>query len=232
MTTKTRDIRLVVLDMAGTTVADGGLVERAFAAAADELGVEPGSAEHAEHLSYVRATMGESKISVFRHLFGAEDRAQWANTAFEKAYGELVEDGLIAAVPGARETIGELADSGRTVVLTTGFARVTQDAVLAALGWQDLVPLTLCPADAGGRGRPYPDMVLEAFLRTKAAEDVTQVAVVGDTSYDVLSGVRAGAGLVAGVRTGAHGDDAFRAAGATHVLDSVAALPALLAGDR
>ncbi|MER6429702.1 phosphonatase-like hydrolase [Streptomyces sp. NPDC059688] len=232
MTTETRDIRLVVLDMAGTTVADGGLVERAFAAAADELGVEPGSAEHAEHLSYVRATMGESKISVFRHLFGAEDRAQRANTAFEKAYGELVEDGLIAPVPGARETIGELADSGRTVVLTTGFARVTQDAVLAALGWQDLVPLTLCPADAGGRGRPYPDMVLEAFLRTKAAEDVTQVAVVGDTSYDVLSGVRAGAGLVAGVRTGAHGDDAFRAAGATHVLDSVAALPALLAGDR
>ncbi|WP_317443555.1 phosphonatase-like hydrolase [Streptomyces collinus] len=230
MTTKTRDIRLVVLDMAGTTVADGGLVERAFAAAAAELGVEPGSAEHAEHLAYVRATMGESKISVFRHLFGDEDRARRANTTFEKAYGELVDDGLIAPVPGAPEAIAELAGGGRTVVLTTGFARVTQDAILDALGWRDLVPLTLCPADAGGRGRPYPDMVLEAFVRTKAAADVRQVAVAGDTSYDVLSGVRAGAGLVAGVRTGAHGDDAFRAAGATHVLDSVADLPALLAG--
>ncbi|MFI5975091.1 HAD family hydrolase [Streptomyces sp. NPDC051452] len=227
----TADIRLVVLDMAGTTVADGGLVERAFAAAAAELGVEPGSAEHAEHLGYVRATMGESKISVFRHLFGDEDRARRANTAFEKAYGDLVDEGLIAPVPGARETIEELAGGGRTVVLTTGFARVTQDAILTALGWRDLVPLTLCPADAGGRGRPFPDMVLEAFVRTKAAEDVRQVAVVGDTSYDVLSGVRAGAGLVAGVRTGAHGDDAFRAAGATHVLDSVTGLPALLAAD-
>jgi phosphoglycolate phosphatase-like HAD superfamily hydrolase len=110
--------------------------------------------------------------------------------------------------------------------------RVTQDAILDALGRRGLVPLTLCPADAGGRGRPYPDMVLEAFVRTKAAEDVRQVAVVGDTSYDVLSGVRAGAGVVAGVRTGAHGDDAFRAAGATHVLDSVAGLPALLLGGR
>ncbi|CAM5607278.1 HAD family hydrolase OS=Streptomyces tendae OX=1932 GN=GUR47_08200 PE=4 SV=1 [Streptomyces tendae] len=174
--------------------------------------------------------MGESKISVFRHLFGDEDRARRANTAFEKAYGALVDDGLIAPVPGAREAVGELAADGRTVVLTTGFARVTQDAILDALGWRDLVPLTLCPADAGGRGRPYPDMVLEAFLRTGAADDVRQVAVVGDTSYDVLSGVRAGAGLVAGVRTGAHGDDAFRAAGATHVLDSVASLPALLRG--
>jgi phosphonatase-like hydrolase len=226
------DVRLVVLDMAGTTVADGGLVERAFEAAATELGVEPGSTDHTEKLHFVRATMGESKISVFRHLFGAEDLARRANAAFEKAYGGLVDAGLVAPVPGAREAVEEIAGSGRTVVLTTGFARVTQDAVLAALGWQDLVPLTLCPADAGGRGRPCPDMVLEAFLRTRAADDVRQVAVVGDTSYDVLTGVRAGAGLVAGVRTGAHGDEAFRAAGATHVLDSVAALPALLRGAR
>ncbi|MFE1992484.1 HAD family hydrolase [Streptomyces parvulus] len=226
----TTDIRLVVLDMAGTTVADGGLVERAFDAAARELGVEPGTPDHAEKLDYVRATMGESKISVFRHLFGDEDRAQHANTTFEKAYGELVDGGLIAPVPRAREAVEELTADGRTVVLTTGFARVTQDAILGALGWHDLVPLTLCPADAGGRGRPYPDMVLAAFLRTGAADDVRQVAVVGDTAYDVLSGVRAGAGLVAGVRTGAHRDDAFREAGAGHVLDSVAGLPALLRG--
>ncbi|WP_432247494.1 HAD family hydrolase [Streptomyces sanyensis] len=226
------DIRLVVLDMAGTTVADGGLVERAFEAAAAELGVEPGSTDHARKLDHVRATMGESKISVFRHLFGDESLARRANTAFEDAYGGLVDAGLIAPVPGAREAIEELAGSGRTVVLTTGFSRVTQDAVLAALGWRDLVPLTLCPADAGGRGRPFPDMVLEAFARTGAAQDVRQVAVAGDTSYDVLSGLRAGAGVVAGVRTGAHGDAEFRAAGATHVLDSVAALPALLTGAR
>ncbi|OIJ98736.1 haloacid dehalogenase [Streptomyces sp. MUSC 14] len=235
MTDFPQDIRLVVLDMAGTTVADGGLVERAFAAAAAELGVETGSPEHTEHLAYVRATMGESKISVFRHLFGAEEKAQRANTAFEKAYGELVDGGLIGPVPGAREAIEELAGSGRTVVLTTGFARITQDAILDALGWRDSsfpVSLTLCPADAGGRGRPYPDMVLTAFLRTGAADDVRQVAVAGDTSYDVLSGVRAGAGLVAGVRTGAHGDAEFHAAGATHVLDSVAGLPALLSGAR
>ncbi|GAB1329445.1 phosphonatase-like hydrolase [Streptomyces sennicomposti] len=227
-----RELRLVVLDMAGTTVADGGLVERAFAAAAAELGVEPGSADHADKLAYVRATMGESKISVFRHLFRDEDLAQKANTAFERAYGELVDGGLVAEIPGAREAIEEIRADGRTVVLTTGFARVTQDAVLDALGWRDLVPLTLCPADAGGRGRPYPDMVLTALLRTRAADAVHQVAVVGDTSYDALSGVRAGAGLVAGVLTGAHAEPELRAAGATHVLPSVAALPALLRGER
>ncbi|MFC9502621.1 phosphonatase-like hydrolase [Streptomyces sp. NPDC057002] len=219
-----KDIRLVVLDMAGTTVADGGLVEQAFAAAARRLGADPDSM-----LDHVRATMGESKISVFRHLFGQEAKAQEANQAFEKAYAELVDGGRIAALPGAREAVEALTSQGRTVVLTTGFARTTQDAILAALGWQDLVPLTLCPADAGGRGRPFPDMVLTAFLRTAAADDVRQIAVVGDTSYDMLTGVRAGAGVVAGVLTGAHDADALRAAGARHVLDSVADLPAVLA---
>ncbi|MGI3200748.1 phosphonatase-like hydrolase [Streptomyces sp. GLT-R25] len=229
MTDTNHDIRLVVLDMAGTTVADGGLVERAFATAAAELGVEPGSPDHADKLAYVRATMGESKISVFRHLFGEETKAQEANRAFEEAYAELVDGGLVAPIPGAREAVEQLRSQGRTVVLTTGFARTTQDAILAALGWQDLVPLTLCPADAGGRGRPYPDMVLSAFLWTAAADDVRQIAVVGDTSYDMLSGVRSGAGVVAGVLTGAHDEDALRASGATQVLHSVAELPGALA---
>ncbi|MFI5770069.1 phosphonatase-like hydrolase [Streptomyces sp. NPDC051658] len=220
---------LIVLDMAGTTVADGGLVEQAFSAAAGRLGVEPGSADHAEKLDYVRATMGESKISVFRHLFGGEDRAQQANTAFEEAYGELVDGGRIAPIPGAREAIERLKGEGRTVVLSTGFARTTQDAILAALGWQDLVTLTLCPADAGGRGRPYPDMVLAAFLRTGAVDGVQQIVVAGDTSYDMLSGVRSGAGIVAGVLTGAHGKDQLTRNGATHVIGSVAELPDLIA---
>ncbi|MEV7582971.1 phosphonatase-like hydrolase [Streptomyces erythrochromogenes] len=221
--------RLVVLDMAGTTVADGGLVERAFERAAERLGVEPGTPDHAEKLQYVLATMGESKISVFRHLFGTEERARRANSAFEEAYAELVDGGLVSPVPGARAAIEKLRADGRTVALTTGFARVTQDAILDALGWQDLADLTLCPADAGGRGRPHPDMVLTAFLRTGAVADVSDVVVVGDTAYDMLSGRRAGAATVAGVLTGAHDRATLTRNGATHVLDSVAELPDLLA---
>ncbi|MFJ8881860.1 phosphonatase-like hydrolase [Streptomyces sp. NPDC102402] len=220
---------LVVLDMAGTTVADGGLVEEAFSAAAEHLGVRPGSSGHAAQLDYVRATMGESKISVFRHLFGDEESARRANAAFEEAYGALVDGGRVAPLPGARDAVERLTAEGRTVVLTTGFARTTQDAILAALGWQDLVPLTLCPADAGGRGRPFPDMVLAAFLRTGAVDSVRRIVVAGDTSYDMLSGVRSGAKIVAGVLTGAHAKDQLARNGATHILGSVAELPDLIA---
>ncbi|OKJ06691.1 phosphonatase-like hydrolase [Kitasatospora sp. CB01950] len=224
----THDVTLVVLDMAGTTVADDGLVELAFAAAARSQGVETGSPEHTAMLAHVRATMGESKISVFRHLFGDEDRAQAANLAFEAAYDSLVDEGRCEALPGAAEAIAELRGRGLKVVLTTGFARTTQDRILDALGWQSAADLTLCPADAG-RGRPYPDMVLTALLRTRT-DSVRQIAVAGDTGYDMLTGTRAGASVVAGVLTGAHDEARLRADGATHVLGSIAELPAVLLG--
>lgn len=220
-------VRLVVCDMAGTTVADEGLVEHAFDAAAREAGVVPGGGEHARMRGYVRATMGASKITVFRDLFGDEERAQTANAAFERAYAEAVGQGRCAPVPGAEQALARLRSEGRAVVLTTGFAPATRDAILAALGWRDRVDGALSPADAG-RGRPFPDLVLAALLHTAAADAVAEVAVVGDTRSDITAGRRAGAGLVAGVLTGAHGEEELRDAGADAVLESVADLPDLL----
>lgn len=220
----TVDPELVVLDMAGTTVRDDGLVERAFVAAVAAVGVP---AER-DVLAHVRSTMGQSKIDVFRSLPLDEDRAQHANRAFERAYDDLVGQGLAVSVPGAAAAVGELREAGMTVAFTTGFSPATRDGLLAALGWSDLADLVLSPADAG-RDRPFPDMVLTAVLRS-GTSDVRRVAVAGDTASDMVAGRRAGAGIVVGVLTGAHNEGALRAAGATDVLASVADLPALLLG--
>jgi phosphonatase-like hydrolase len=217
-------IELAVLDMAGTTVTDDGLVLRAFDEAATAVGV-PGSGQEREAArTYVRDTMGQSKIEVFRHLFGTEDRAQQANTTFEQVYSDSI-DGGVAPVPGAAEAIARLREAGVTVALTTGFSAGTQQRIIEALGWADVADLVLAPG-AGGRGRPYPDLILNALLRT-GIDDVAKVAVLGDTSSDILSGLRAGASIVAGTLTGAHDADTLTAAGATHVVASVAEFPAL-----
>ena len=60
------------------------------------------------------------------------------------------------------------------------------------------------------------------------ASRVRAMVVAGDTVADMRCGVNAGAGLVVGVRTGAHQAPALRDAGATHVLDAVTDLPGLL----
>ncbi|WP_166907138.1 phosphonatase-like hydrolase [Mycobacterium sp. DL440] len=220
-------VQLVVFDMAGTTVEDSGLVQQAFLMADEHAGLSRTPAEREDMLRYVTDTMGQSKIEVFRHLSGGnEERAQDANKAFETGYARLVSEGRCTQIPGAAEVIGGLRARGVKTALTTGFAHETQQAIIDTLGWGDLADVVLCPGD-GLRGRPFPDMALAALIRA-GAESVRQMVVVGDTASDVLSGVRAGALAVVGVRTGAHNDEQLLAAGATHVIDSVADLPALL----
>lgn len=220
--TITAPIELVVFDMAGTTVRDDGAVELAFQRAAERTGVAD-RMPWAEALGYVRETMGRSKIDVFTHLSGGDAaKAAEANAAFESAYGEIVSEGGVEAMLGAAELIADLRESGRRVALTTGFAPATRDAIIDALGWHGLVDVALSPVDAG-RGRPAPDLVLTAMMRTGAFA-VNNVAVIGDTSSDVASGRRAGAGLVAGVLSGAHGREALSDAGADVVLDDVTGL--------
>lgn len=219
-------IRLAVLDMAGTTVTDDGAVLDAFAAAARAVGLPSTGPEHDRNQQYIIDTMGQSKIVVFRALLDDDDLAEQANTAFEHAYDERIAAGAVKPIEGARAAIDALRAAGIIVALSTGFSSRTQGLLIDALGWGGSVDLIVAPSDTL-RGRPYPDMILSALITTRI-DDVREVAVLGDTSNDILSGVRAGAGIVAGTLTGAHDETALRAAGATDIITSVADLPDLI----
>jgi hypothetical protein len=65
--------------MAGTTVAGDGTVLEAFAAAVGSLP----EAAFDQAMADVRASMGQSKIEVFRRILGDEAAARKANEAFE-----------------------------------------------------------------------------------------------------------------------------------------------------
>jgi phosphonatase-like hydrolase len=219
-------ITTACLDMAGTTVSDDGSVMAAFTAAVGEFGLAPGEPGYDEAIEVVHATMGQSKIEVFRRILGDDERAQQANRVFEASYADAVRAGQVAPLPGAAETITALRAAGIRVCLATGFAAATRDALLDALGWWPLIDLALSPADAG-RGRPWPDLPLTALIRLGGGS-VSELAVVGDTPSDVTAGLRAGAGLVAGVLTGSASREELERAGAPHILDSVTGLLPLL----
>jgi phosphonatase-like hydrolase len=219
-------IRLVALDMAGTTVADDGAVEEAFQRALDAVGLVAANLMD-DPASYIRRTMGQSKITVFTELLGGDRHlAEQANIAFESAFDQAVDRGEVAALPGAADTLTWLRDAGMRICLTTGFSPATRDRIVGELGWDGLVDLTLSPVDAG-RGRPWPDMILQAVLRLHI-DDVAEVAVVGDTTSDLVAGSRSGASMVVGVLTGAHDRTELETAPHTHIIDSVADLPGLL----
>jgi len=210
-----RRITVACLDMAGTTVADDGTLLEAFGAA---IGGLPETAFD-RAMADVRASMGQSKIEVFRRILGDEAAARKANEAFEDHYAAAVRAGNVAPLPGAEETFAALRQAGVRVCLATGFSPATRDAIIGKLGWGALVDLALSPADAG-RGRPWPDLPLTALLRLGGA--VSELAVAGDTASDIESGRRAGAAIVAGVRTGASTRADLEQAGAPLILDTIA----------
>jgi phosphonatase-like hydrolase len=224
------DLELVVLGLSGTVVLDDALVEHAFQRAADAAGIAPAPAERAEALAAVRQTVGRPAIGVFRALTGDEDHAQHANAVFESAYADGARDGGLRAVPGAEQVIRRLRASGVGVALTTGFSRPALDAVLTALGGRAFADVTLTAKEAG-RGIPFPDLPLTALLRT-GATSVEGMVVVGGSPSELVAGIAAGAGLVVGVLTGAHDEQALLDAGADAVIPSIADLADLLGYDH
>jgi phosphoglycolate phosphatase len=216
---------LVVLDMAGTTVRDDGVVDDAFVSALSSVGIEPGNPRFAAAEVYVRDTMGQSKAEVFAALLDP-DQAARATEAFARAYEKIVASGRVRPMDGALDVFATLREHGVKVALTTGFAPSTRDALIASLGWGDQVDLALSPADCG-RGRPAPDMIFGAMQRLGVA-DAGAVAVVGDTVSDLEAGTNAGARAVIGVLSGAHDRATLLAAPHTDLIDDITGLIGVL----
>ncbi|MGN9837577.1 HAD-IA family hydrolase [Nonomuraea sp. H19] len=224
-------IKLVCLDLAGTTVGDIVMVERAFAEAIATQGIVPGTGAYARAMVHVHRSRGCPKIDVFRGIFpGNEAQAQAANLTFERSYEGALERAGLVPTPGVTEVLDKLRGTGIKLALITGFSRGTLSRILSVLGWHDKIDLAISPEDAGGRGRPWPDMVLHAVLRLGVG-DVKNVAVIGDSENDMLCGKRAGASIVAGLMTGVHSRERLLKGGATHILDSIIDVPSLVLSD-
>ena len=118
--------------------------------------------------------------------------------------------------------------AGVKVALDTGFSREIVDVLLARLGWDNsaLIDATVTSDDVA-RGRPHPDMALKA-MSDLGIRDPKRVAKVGDTPADLDEGTRAGCGLVVGVTQGSHTAAQLKPHAHTHLIGTVAELPALL----
>ena len=172
--------------------------------------------------------MGQSKITVFRAVFGGDEAAgAGSEPAVRGRVDAAVAGGEIEPLPGARPRCDALRAPRRPdVPHHRVLRRHPASSCIDALGWRDLVDLALSPGD-GIRGRPYPDLVLAASCGSRSTA-CQEVAVAGDTVSDLVAGTAAGAAIVAGVLTGAHGRAQLESAPHTHVLDSIADLPAVV----
>ena len=216
-------ISLVCCDLA-SIVIDGSVVERAFAEAIATQGIVTGTQDYARSMVRFDRSGGRAPAAVLRDLFaGDEPRAQAASLAFERSFRAAAQRFSLEVPADVADAMGKSAGSGARTCFITMLSRRSCGDLLALLRTADLV---LC-GDDFPRGFPWPDPVLTAMLRLGAA-DVREVAIVSATPDGVLAGYRAGARIVVGVGSGRRAGPLLEA-GATHVIDSIAALPDLVA---
>jgi len=221
---------LVVFDMAGTTVYDDDFVHRALQEALRHAGVDATRDD-------INAVMGRPKPLAIRSFLEAEHDAPDAlDAAVEAAHDDFIDrinafyatDSAVCEVEGVSALFAQLQDAGIKVGLDTGFSRSTADVIIDRLGWDDdgLLDASVT-SDEVDHGRPAPDMIYH-LMEATGVDDVERVVKLGDAPSDLQEGDRAGCRLVIGVTKGSHTRDELAPYPHTHLIDTVADLPALL----
>lgn len=218
-------IKLVIFDIAGTIIEDHGEVVRAFATALSDNGIPFAEDE-------LLQWKGASKREVIRHFAAKLDMKgnldEKVETSYRRFRSELEKcySEKLIPISGAEETFRWCGDHGILMATTTGFYREISDLVLRQTGWQDFFSANISSSDVR-QGRPAPYMIFHAMEAT-GVSNVSEVLNVGDTPLDLQSGTNAGVAGVVGVLTGAHDRQTLGRESHTHIINSIAELPALI----
>jgi len=214
----TQQIKLAVLDMAGTTVIDHDEVLACFSEACSKAGLNFPD----ERLN---ALMGVSKLEVFvilwREQLGPESSEEAvmaeANRTF-LLFKDILEayyrENPVEPTPGAEDLFQWLREQGIKIALNTGFYRTVTDIILQKLGWDrglnaehiggpDAVIDFSITSDEVPAGRPQPFMIQKA-MEVFGIDDPKQVLKVGDTPVDLQEGRNANVAFNLAVTNGTH----------------------------
>ncbi|MFF5985587.1 phosphonatase-like hydrolase [Prauserella flavalba] len=220
-------IELAVFDIAGTTVEERNTVYVAL----EEAVVAAGGAPSKDDIQrWMGADKREAITAMLTESTGRVPSADVVDAGLADFRARLT--AAYAAtppvpLPGVPEAIASLRAAGAKVALTTGFDREVVDALLKTVGWDETVIDAVVCVDDVPAGRPAPYMIFRAMERT-GVRDVRKVLVAGDTARDLEAGTNAGAAYVVGVLTGGYTAADLGRVRHTHLLPSVANIPALL----
>jgi len=221
------NIDLMVCDMAGTTVQEGGLVYKTLAASMRQGGLEFTD----EAFDPWHGAKKEAVIEHFARQSGIPDGdiesvVNRISDVFIKSIDEAYfsEGSSISLIdPGLFGYFQQLKKAGIKIGLNTGYPENIQQGLVKRLGFDTVVDSYISSYEVP-EGRPYPYMV-HRLMERLGIESVRRVAKVGDSVRDIEEGLNSGCGLVVGVLSGADSQEALLAAGAHVVAQCVTDLP-------
>lgn len=250
--------KAVVFDWAGTMIDFGSCAPMGvFVAAFERFGVEATIEQArmpmgAPKRAHIEAMMRMPEIAdQWQAIFGAAPTSADVDKVYDvfvPMNEEVVAD-YADLVPGALQAVEELRSMGLKIGSTTGYTRSIMDRVLPIAAEQGYTPDNLVCADDLPEGRPGPLGMYKCFVDL-AVHPPESVIKVDDTAPGIGEGISAGC-LTVGVtmsgnavglspealaardaeetdRLRSHATRILTDAGAHHVIDTVADLPALV----
>lgn len=217
-----KSIKMIVFDMAGTTVNENNIVYKTLRNAINTIGGYDLSLDEVlahgagkEKLQAIKSVLKNS-LNIENDPL-AEEMFKLFLEQLKHAYE--VED--VYPNGNADELFAILKDKNVLRVLNTGYDRKTAESLLTKLNWtvgKDVD--ALITASDVPRNRPYPDMINLAMEKF-GIEDSSVVAKIGDSIIDIQEGQNAGCALSIGITTGAHNPVQLNSAHPNYVIDDL-----------
>lgn len=197
-------IKLVVFDMAGTTVNNTHGVHDCLIKGFRKNGfkIDRGLAN---------LSIAVPKPVGIRRILSELGIGDPTEILIEKILGDFKEemmtfyrtDDSVKEMEGTLETFSELKKRGVKIGIETGFDRETAQVIIDRFGWEkDNWIDASCTSDEVENGRPAPDMI-ERLMELTGVESNDEIVKVGDTPADIQQGKNAGCHLVIAVNSGA-----------------------------
>jgi HAD superfamily hydrolase (TIGR01509 family) len=202
-------VRMVIFDCDGVLIDSEGLTDRVVAASIGELGwaITPEEC----HRRFLGISFYDM-VPVLETAMGNRLDAGWVDRLVDRLIAVFAQE--VEPIPGARDALEGVAAMGLPWRIASNSSFKEMDAKFSRAGWNDLVRgLLHSGADIvarGGRGKPAPDIFLEAA----AAEgiDPAHCLVIEDSATGARAARAAGMGCLGYCPD--HDGAALRAAGA------------------
>lgn len=217
-------IAMVALDIAGTSIDEGGAVYAALRNAVESHTGKPIPADQFDRWK------GTGKRQAIAGLLGdvTVDEIDAVESEFTRQLLDAYSSTPPAPLPGIADAFAVLRDHDVKIALQTGYSRAIAGPLLEQVDWRIGRDIdAVITSDQVRASRPAPYLIFHA-METVGVQSVSEVFVAGDTPNDLRAGTNAGARYVAGVLTGAHHAETLRREPHTHILTSAATIPEAL----
>ncbi|MBT2621412.1 MULTISPECIES: phosphonatase-like hydrolase [Chryseobacterium] len=214
-----KNIELLVLDMAGTTINEDNVVYKTLMHSVNDYG-------YGVSLEKVLSSCaGKEKLeaitSLLQEIGGNENEALAIFENFSEQLKRAYQDLDVKPINGVEDFLLKMRAKNKKIVLNTGYSQEIAQQLLDKLGWKENVYYDdLITANDVSESRPSPEMIHLAMKKFNI-DDPEKVLKAGDSAVDIEEGKNAGCGLTIAVLSGAQKRGELEKSNPDYIFDTI-----------